>query len=61
MLRIDDKDPLPIRDRINRRYRPLHKRLRLYWFDDDNKIPVWKWRGILFKHNKRKKPMHIHS
>lgn len=63
MLMIDDKDLTPMQahetNRRARRFRPLHKRLRIFFSDGDKRTPAWQWRGALFRHNKRRKPLNF--
>jgi hypothetical protein len=62
MLRIDDRDPTPMQQLEDRpEYRPIHERLRLYAVSGTKCTPLWAWRGILFEHNKRRKPRRAHG
>jgi hypothetical protein len=40
---------------------PGYRRLRLYFVSREKREPVWKWRGSMFQHNKRRKPRRMYG
>lgn len=61
MLQIDDKDFIPLRFFnamcMRRHFRPAHEQFRIFLEGGGRRAPLWQWRGPLFKHNKRRRPL----
>jgi hypothetical protein len=57
MLLFEDKDYPIMLARKRRPFRPMHERLRLYFEGGGKREAAWKWRGSMFAHNKRRKPL----
>lgn len=61
MLQFEDK-PYPIMlARKRRPFRPMHERLRLYFEAGGKREAIWKWRGSMFEHNKRRRLISSHK
>lgn len=61
-MQIDDKDITPMQAHYMfwpRGFRPLHERLRMYCLVgvETEPKPLWQWRGSMFAHNQRRKPL----